>query len=148
MSDIIRKTVEIAAPLDRVWEALTDSQKFGEWFRVSMEGPFRTGEICRGRMTFPGAENMVMEIKVESIEPKTRFAYFWRPYAVKPDIDYSKETPTLVEFILEPMGEGVRLTVTESGFENVPEYRRAEALQMNTRGWTVQVENIKAYAEA
>ena len=75
------------------------------------------------------------------------FSYRWRPYAVKPDIDYAAETPTLVEFRLSPNGAGTRLTVTESGFENVPDYRRAEALEMNTRGWGAQMENIKTYVE-
>ena len=147
MSDHIQKTVEIAAPLDEVWSALTDSKKFGEWFKVRLETPFRVGETCRGHMTFPGAEHMVMEVKVEAIEPKTRFAYSWHPYAVKPDIDYSGEAPTLVEFRLAPFGQGTRLIVTESGFDRLPVHRRAEALEMNTRGWGAQMENIKAYAE-
>lgn len=147
MSDHIQKTIEIDAPLDRVWSALTDAEQFGQWFRVKLEGPFVAGRPARGRMTFPGVEHMVMELTVDRIEPKTLFSYFWHPYAVKPDIDYSAEAPTLVEFRLAPNGQGTRITVTESGFDRVPPHRRAEALEMNTRGWGIQMENIKAYAE-
>lgn len=148
MHDVIRKTIDIKAPLDRVWEALTDSQTFGEWFRVKLEGPFRVGEFCRGHITWPGMEHLAFEVLVEAIEPKHRFAYRWRPYAVKPEIDYSQEARTLVEFTLEAAGEGVRLTVIESGFEHIPEYRRAEAFQMDSKGWAAQVENIRTYVES
>ena len=49
------------------------------------------------------------------------------PYAVDPEVDYSKEAPTLVEFRLEATPTGTRLTLTESGFENIPAGRRLEA---------------------
>jgi len=40
------------------------------------------------------------------------------------------------------------LTVTESGFENVPADRRAEAFRMNEQGWTQQVGNIRKHVES
>ena len=48
---------------------------------------------------------------------------------------------------MEPTATGTRLTVTESGFENVPAHRRAEAFRMNEGGWAEQVRNIKAHVE-
>src|SRR6266705_2096609 len=64
------------------------------------------------------------------------------PYGIDPEVDYSKETPTLVEFRLEKTATGTLLTLTESGFDKVPAGRRAEAYRMNDGGWTQQVENI------
>ena len=43
MSDRIEKSIELNAPVERVWRALTDHNEFGEWFRVKLDGPFRTG---------------------------------------------------------------------------------------------------------
>ncbi|MGE0201125.1 MAG: hypothetical protein AB7P76_09165 [Candidatus Melainabacteria bacterium] len=40
------------------------------------------------------------------------------------------------------------LRVTESGFERLPANRRAEAFRMNTKGWTIQLENVAAYVHA
>ena len=40
MSDRIEKTIELKAPVARVWKALTDYQEFGKWFRVQLDGPF------------------------------------------------------------------------------------------------------------
>ncbi len=60
-------------------------------------------------------------------------------------MDYSGQSPTLVEFRLEKTAAGTRLRVTESGFENIPAHRRAEAFRMNDGGWTQQVKNIETY---
>ena len=40
------------------------------------------------------------------------------------------------------------MTVVESGFENVPSDRRAEAFRMNSAGWGMQMQNIHAYLDA
>jgi uncharacterized protein YndB with AHSA1/START domain len=143
MSDSIEKTVELSAPVARVWQAITDYREFGEWFRVKLDAPFVAGAVASGRITYPGYEHLRWEVTVERMDAPHLFSFRWRPYAVDPAIDYSSETPTLVEFRLEPTATGTRLTITESGFENVPEYRRAEAFRMNEGGWAEQIRNIK-----
>jgi len=148
MSDRIEKTIDLKASVDRVWRALTDAQQFGEWFRVKIEHPFVVGEPARGRILHPGYEHMTWEAVIVAMEPKRRFAFTWHPYGVDPAVDYSKETPTLVEFVISPAEQGSRLVVTESGFDTVQAQRRAEAFRMNEDGWSQQVRNIKAYVEA
>ena len=54
MVDRIEKTIELKAPVSRVWRALTDHQEFGKWFRVRLEGPFVPGQVSRGQITYPG----------------------------------------------------------------------------------------------
>ncbi len=145
MEDRIEKQTRIAAPLGRVWRALTDSRQFGEWFRVALEGPFAVDKPAGGQLTYPGYEHLRMEIRVKAIKPETYFSYTWHPYAIDPKVDYTRETPTLVEFRLEPIEGGTLLTVTESGFEKVPGDRRAQAFRMNSQGWAQQMKNIEAY---
>jgi uncharacterized protein YndB with AHSA1/START domain len=145
MSDRIEKQIEIAAPVSRVWKALTDYREFSQWFKIEIETPFEPGKTSAGRLTKSDCGAVSVGFTVQRIEPEHHFSYRWHPYAVKADIDYSVETPTLVEFTLEAKGAGTLLTVVESGFENVPDYRRAEAFRMNSGGWAKQVENIKAY---
>jgi hypothetical protein len=84
MEDRIEKQIEIAAPVSRVWQALTDSRQFGEWFLVKMDGPFVAGQPVAGQITHPGYEHVRMEIVVKAIEPETLFSYTWHPYAVDP----------------------------------------------------------------
>ncbi|HYI40584.1 MAG TPA: SRPBCC family protein [Allosphingosinicella sp.] len=147
MTDRIEKRIAIAAPVERVWRALTDHEEFGTWFRVKLEGPFVLGEVSLGQMTYPGYEHLKWEARVVAMEEPRLFAYTWHPYAVDPDKDYSGDPQTRVEFRLEPLGEGTNLTVVESGFDALPPDRRDEALRSNTGGWEEQMANVKAHAE-
>jgi uncharacterized protein YndB with AHSA1/START domain len=144
-NDRIVKQIEIKAPVSRVWRALTDYREFGEWFRVKLEGPFVAGKASGGNITWPGYEHNRMEVVVQKMEPERYFSYTWHPYAIDPKVDYSNETPTLVEFTLKKIGNGTLLTVTESGFDKIPSGRRAEALRMNDNGWAQQMKNIESY---
>jgi uncharacterized protein YndB with AHSA1/START domain len=148
MSNEIEKTIDLRASVDRVWRALTDAEEFGAWFGVTFDGPFIAGEVSTGRFTHTGGEHLRWTAIVDRIEPKTWFSFRWHPYALDQSIDYSKEEPTLVAFQLEPIEGGVRLRITETGFDKVPAYRREQALAMNTRGWGMQAERIKAYVES
>ena len=148
MEDRVEKRIEIAAPRARVWQALTDSREFGEWFKVKLDGPFVVGETVGGYITHPGYEHLRMEVTVTAIEPMTRFAYTWHPYAVDPKVDYSGETQTLVEFRLGVTTTGTLLMVTESGFAQLPPGRYAEAFRMNSGGWEQQMKQVEAYVRA
>jgi uncharacterized protein YndB with AHSA1/START domain len=147
MTDRIEKIIDIKAPVARVWRALTDHEEFGTWFRVRLEGPFRTGETVYGQVTYPGYEHLRWQAVVQKIEPERQFSFTWHPYAIDPDIDYTGEPPTLVEFTLEEIATGTRLRVVESGFDKLPNHRRDEAFRMNDGGWSEQVENIRRHVE-
>jgi hypothetical protein len=79
------------------------------------------------------------------MEPERLFSFTWHPYAVDPKVDYSKETPKLVELRLEATAGGTLLTVTESGFDKIPVHRREAAILRNDSGWAQQLMNIEAH---
>ncbi len=81
------------------------------------------------------------------MEPERYFSFTWHPYAIDPAMDYSGETPTLVEFMLSPTPSGTLLRVIESGFDNIPVQRRDEAFRMNSNGWSIQTKNIADYVQ-
>jgi uncharacterized protein YndB with AHSA1/START domain len=144
-TDRIEKTIDLKAPLPRVWRALTDHREFSQWFRVNLESPFLPGQSSRGRITYPGYEHVVMKVVVQKMEHQRLFSFTWHPYAVDPKADYSKEPPTLVEFRLQETPTGTLLRVTESGFDALPAARRDEAFRMNSGGWAHQLTNIQAH---
>lgn len=153
-TDRIEKKILLRAKQSRVWEALTDSTQFGLWFGAKLEGPFRAGATIRGAIapsTDPETgktspyDGMPMEWVIDRIEPQRLFSFRWHPHAIERGADYSSEPMTLVTFTLEETGEGVLLTVTESGFDGIPLARRALAIKSNERGWAIQVERIGRY---
>lgn len=146
-TDAIEKQIFLRAPRARVWRALTDAREFGTWFGVTLEGPIEEGKWVYGRIALPGYEHVRLQMLIERMEPEVLFAYRWHPYAIEPDVDYSKEPMTLVELRLADAAGGTTLTLVESGFDRVPLDRRVEAFRMNEQGWTQQMENIRGHVE-
>jgi uncharacterized protein YndB with AHSA1/START domain len=144
-TDRIEKEILLRAPRSRVWRALTDAAEFGSWFRMKLEGAFVVGKAVIGRVTYPGYEHIVTEMTVERMEPERLFSYRWHPYPNDPNVDYSSEPTTLVEFRLEEVADGTLLKVVESGFDRIPAERRDEAFRMNTKGWEGQLGNIQRH---
>src|SRR5580700_3178848 len=131
-TDRIEKEIVVHAPRTKVWRALTDSREFGKWFLADMQDPFVPGARAVGRITHPGYEHLILELEVERMEPEHLFSWRWHPYAIDPTKDFSAEPTTLVVFELEETPEGTRIRVTESGFDQIPLTRRAEAFRMNS----------------
>ncbi|HVU88313.1 MAG TPA: SRPBCC family protein [Pirellulales bacterium] len=144
-TDRIEKSIEINAPVARVWRALADYKEFGEWFGVNLESPFVPGQPTRGQKMRTGYEHLTVEMVAVKMEPERLFSYHWHPYAIDPAVDYSQEPCTLVEFTLEKTATGTLLTVTETGFDAIPAERRAEAFRLHNEGWTMQVECVANY---
>lgn len=143
-TDRIERSILINAPRGRVWRALSNAEEFGSWFGVKLEGQtFSPGQPARGPLAVKGYEHLMWEVTIERVEPTRLLSFHWHPYAVDPAVDYSKEEPTLVTFTLEDApGNATMLKVVESGFDKVPPSRRLEAFRMNSRGWSIQMENI------
>jgi uncharacterized protein YndB with AHSA1/START domain len=143
VTDRIEKTVILKAPRSRIWRALSHAKEFGEWFKVALDTEFTPGATIHGTITYPGYEGLKMEMVIDRMEPERLFSYRWHPG--DPQVDYSAEPMTLVEFTLEDVPGGTRLTIVESGFDKIPLARRAEAFRMNEDGWTEQIENIRRH---
>jgi uncharacterized protein YndB with AHSA1/START domain len=155
-TDRIEKKVLLRAPLKRVWTALANSTEFGTWFGMKFDGPFVPGALMRGVIvpTKVNAEvakaqqkydGMPVEITIEKMEPERLFSFRWHPYAIERGVDYSAEPTTLIEFVLEEMKDGVMLTVTESGFDQIPLVRRVKAFTANEEGWGMVVQLLEEY---
>ncbi|MGD8833013.1 MAG: SRPBCC family protein [Pseudomonadales bacterium] len=155
-TDRIEKTTLLRAPLERVWHAISDSSQFGAWFGMRCEGPFIAGnkvrcaivptsvggEVAEKQQAYEGVE---FDIWVEEIVPQRQLSFRWIPYALDADTDPESAVKSLVTFELEEEAGGIRLTITESGFDAVPVDLRANAFSANEEGWTLQLQSIERY---
>jgi uncharacterized protein YndB with AHSA1/START domain len=157
-TDRIEKQVVLRAPMDRVWRAIGDSQEFGRWFGVRIDGPFVAGTSVTATITGTTVDEEVAELQrphagakatwqIVAVDPPRRLAYRWHPFAVEPSVDYAGEPTTLVEFTLSPTPDGVLLTIVESGFDAIPAARRSAAFEANSGGWAKQVELVRKYLQ-
>jgi uncharacterized protein YndB with AHSA1/START domain len=147
-TDRIEKQVMLEAPRSRVWRALTDVKQFNTWFGVSLATPFKPGAEVSGNLTNAKYAHMTMTIWIETMEAERFFSFRWHPFAIEEGVDYSAEPTTLVTFTLEETATGTRLDIVESGFDKIPESRRAKAFSSNSGGWKGQAENLRKYVES
>jgi uncharacterized protein YndB with AHSA1/START domain len=152
----IEKKVLLRAPCERVWRAISDAKQFGSWFGVEFDGPFVPNTRRIGRIVPTTADpevaktqephaGKVFEFFIDRIEPMRLFSFRWHPFAVDAAVDYSKEPTTLVVFELEEAMGGSILTITESGFDQIPLGRRAMAFARNEEGWAARAQLIEKY---
>lgn len=145
-NDHITQQIHIAADPQQVWDALSDTIQFGQWFRVKLDGAFAVGQTTTGKMTYPGHEDVPWTSVTEVMEPCKRFVFRW-PDCL-PGESASPDTIWLtVAFTLEPQNGGTLVTVTETGFAALPEDRRISMLRSNSEGWAIQTDNLKNYVE-
>lgn len=142
----IEREISIAAPVERVWAVLTEPEHVGSWFGQGEPTPvdLRPGGI----MHLDHGEYGQFPTTIVKVDPPHCFAYRWA--AAYPGEVAVEGNSTLVEFTLTPEGDGTRLRVVETGFEEIviPEERIATGgYESHSEGWSGQVENIKQYTE-
>ncbi len=126
----------IAAPLERVWEALTKpelSEKYWFGYRVQADG--QAGD----RMTaLNPVGRLAHDDPIIESDPPRRLVYGWKPlYKDLPD-----ERPSRVTFVLESVKNQTRLTVTHDEFDE-----GSRMFEMISKGWPAVLSSLKSYLE-
>ena len=138
--DRIERTVEVAHPPDAVWAALTTAEGLGTWFGNEATIDLRPGGSARVSWT----DGPTAHLRVERVEEPSVFGFTWHIHGL-PEEDPRR---TYVEFTLEPVGAGTRLTVVETGFAQQPPDAHRTAFDGNTRGWASELDELVDYLDA
>ena len=144
--DQIERETVINAPVERVWQLVTEAEHLGRWFGdAGAEIDLRPGGAIALRWTGHGTSRG----RVVAVEPHTRFSYRWAPYKDLAGDEPVEGNSTLVEFTLQREGDATRLRVVESGFASLggSEEERAESFNGNTEGWERETDELREYAE-
>lgn len=139
----VRRTIHIAAPVEKVWTAVTEPEHISTWFgRAEFTG---SGVGASGTLTFP--DNPPVPIRVEAMDPPRTVSYRWGNDAASgstaTEVD---DHSTVFTFTLEPQADGTRLTVVESGFEHTSD--PAANLEDHRGGWNSELDKLVAVVEA
>ena len=138
----VEREIVVAAPVQRVWDVLTEPQHIAQWFGSGAELEPRAGGD--GVLEFEG--HGAFKISVVRFDPTTHFSYRW---ANKVGADAVPGLSTLVEFTLEQTGDGTKLRVVESDFDALPmtDAEREHEMAEHTKGWQAELDEMRAYAE-
>lgn len=138
--DRIERTVDIAHPPAKVWAALTTADGLAAWFGNEATIDLRPGGTASMRWN----DGATADMRVERVEEPAMFAFTWHIYGL-PDDDPRR---TYVEFTLDPVGAGTRLTVVESGFAQLPPDAHSAAFDGNVKGWASELGELVSYLDA
>jgi uncharacterized protein YndB with AHSA1/START domain len=138
--DRIERTLEVAHPPGAVWAALTTAEGLGTWFGNEATIDLRPGGSARVSWT----DGPTAHLRVERVEEPQVFAFTWHIHGL-PEDDPRR---TYVEFTLEPVRAGTRLTVVETGFAQLPPDAHRTAFDGNTRGWASELDELVDYLDA
>jgi uncharacterized protein YndB with AHSA1/START domain len=135
--DRFERRIEVGAPRERVWAALTEPAQLVRWFPThEAEVDLRVG----GEMRF-GWEESADEAVIEALEPPERFVFRWRPRGT----DRPHTTVTIV--LRETADGGTDVTLIESGFASLPDQIHEQSYESNAKGWAEELAELQAYVE-
>jgi uncharacterized protein YndB with AHSA1/START domain len=145
MQDVIRRELTINASKERIYDAIADPAQVTKWFPQTLEGTYAAGE----QPIFGFGEHGKNQVYIVAAQPHEYFAYRWVPGANHYLGDVLGVPNTLVEFRIEQQPDGsCRLTLTESGFADLPRELMEAAFAQNSGGWDFMLGRLKKYFEA
>lgn len=133
----VERSIWIAAPRQRVWSAVTDDSQLGKWWPPD-EWSIPDLEVG-GRVQFGDEDAAYATITV--VDPPQEFSLHWEANPKFPT------TSMTTRILLAEENDGTRLTVTEAGFETLPEDIRERRAEDTSRGYESVLTDLKAYVE-
>jgi uncharacterized protein YndB with AHSA1/START domain len=123
IQSVLQHSISIAAPRERVWQAITKSEQIKQWWGA--EGFAEIVELRTGAPIKFGTTDGPIYATIRLVDPPHEFVYEW-----------------------PPRPRYFSVTFSESGFEAWPddESRRAR-FERISREFRMVLENLKAYLE-
>ncbi len=144
MQDMIKREITINATKERIYEAIANPEQVTKWFPETLEGRYAVGE----QPIFGFGEHGKNQICIIAAQPYEYFAFRWVPGASHYLGDVLSVPNTLVEFRIEEQAEGsCKVTLTESGFADLPRELMEAAFEQNSGGWDFMLGRLMKYFE-
>lgn len=144
MQDIIKKEIVIEASKEQIYDAIAKADQVIHWFPNDIEGEYKAGKYP----IFNFGDHGRNQIYIVDAQPHKYFAYRWLPGANNFLGDVLTIQNTLVEFrIYEESANKCILTVTESGFKDLPSELMEAAFKQNSGGWDFMLSRLNKYFE-
>ena len=121
MTSTILLAEDLPHPIEKVWKAVTDSAHLADWLMPTDFEP-RLGRRFTLRCPAGAGVRGWVDCVVLELEPPGRMVWSWS--------NRSEAEPSQVEFRLEPIAGGTRLTLIHSREADAEQRRRF------TSGWT------------
>ena len=145
--DRLERTVTIAAPVEKVWAALTKADLLARWLGEDAEIDLRLGGRIRLTWYQPDPSPVPddcygsFSAVIVQIDEPVAFAFRW---AHRSGVEPGPGRDTLVRFTLFEVPGGTEVTVVETGFATLDTPDRALAREENLGGWAFELRQLAA----
>lgn len=136
----VERSVLIDAPRQRVWQAITDPAQLEQWYAPGCPWEIPGLEVG-ATVKFHNTDTDIQLATIEELEPLHRFTLRWELDPAHPGITL------LNSFVLEEEGDNTRVTVSQAGYESLPDGMREEQLRQDANAYTAIAESLKSYVE-
>jgi uncharacterized protein YndB with AHSA1/START domain len=135
----ITRSIDISAPAARVWAAITEPDLIAQWFGDFCEFDATTG----GAGAFGWPTHGPFRVVIEHVDAPKTLIYRW---AREVGVDPVPGNSTVVRFDLTEISGGTRLTLVETGFDELVDPHAAHA--DNTGGWQAELGELVEFLES
>jgi uncharacterized protein YndB with AHSA1/START domain len=137
MEDIaVECSIWIAAPRERVWQAVTEPEQLAQWFAPGSPWEIPQLEV-NTTVKFHNTETEILLATIETADPPQQFTLRWEPE--------EDGTVLTTSFALAEENDGTRVTIRETGFESLAADIRRSRVEQTTAGYGMSLENLKTY---
>ena len=145
MITTVEQEIVIDAPVQAVWQTLTEPEHVARWFADEVDLQATPG--YEGSLTFTvdgsgSGRGRTVRVSVHSVEPARSLSYRWQ----HPDGAVARPgNSLLVTFFLAPDGAGTRLRVVETDIDDMgwtPQERDTYVAE-HTHGWVTHLGRLR-----
>jgi uncharacterized protein YndB with AHSA1/START domain len=142
MQDTVERSIAINAPLERVWDLVTEP---GWW--VPSDEPVEANRTVGTVVNRESQKWGRFPVEIVELRPMSYAAFRWS--SAFPGAELTPGRTTLIEFTLTPTADGVAVSVVESGFAmlDAPDALKNQTVESNSDGWTSQLDALRVRAE-
>jgi uncharacterized protein YndB with AHSA1/START domain len=136
----VERSVLIKVPIERVWQALTNPAQLEQWYAPGC--PWEIPALEPGAtIKFHNTDTDIQLATIEVVKPLQEFTLRWQLDPMHPGLTLTNT------FRLEPENGSTRVTVSQSGYESLPDGMREEQLRQDADAYTAIAESLKSYLE-
>lgn len=127
MHENVKVSVMVNAPVEKVWNALTEKEEMKKWYFDISDFELKEGNAFN--FYEPGEERKYHHhCEIVEIIPQKKLKHSW----MYPDISKEK---TLVKWELSPENGGTKITLTHKGLENFQHLGKDFQIESFQKGW-------------
>ena len=135
---VVSATVRIAAPAERIWEAITDPEALAQWYAPGCRwevAELRAGETMR----FFNSDTEVQSAVIERCIPPAELVLRWTPDASLP------ETQLVNSYTIRRIGDECEVRLWQTGYASVPTDQRASWIRTDEGAFPAIAAALAAY---